>query len=369
MAQFSFLKAEVLALFLETLLSGVLTILYAISVWILIYRRPRLKRSRSRFDWWMFAVVTSMYALVIAHLIVDLLHVMSAFVDHGNDPDVPPSFYEHQGTVLSYIASPAFFALLTLECDLFMTYRVYVVWRRKALSLVIPLSLITGHLIAAGVTAAGLFAGPMNVSDGLLSPVVYKPMIAYISLTLLTNFTTTLLLLGPIMWHDREMRRTLGGYNSNATSQAHWQVMKTVIQSEALYLSVVFINLVLYIVRSNGVQITFAVLPPLEGISFTMIISRIGLSDALDELNGATHLSDVSTLRVADPPPSPAAYHGGMVSIPITMHISRTVDSESRRDEGDAEVDSKASREELTKVVVIDDGSGGDVVHLCPIGI
>ncbi|OSD00315.1 hypothetical protein PYCCODRAFT_1353530, partial [Trametes coccinea BRFM310] len=216
------------------------------------------------------------------HLVLDLLHVMSAFVDHGNDPDVPLSFYEHQGTVLSYVASPVFFAPLTLEGDLFMTYRIYVVWRRETLSLVLPLSLIIGHLsqdFSFGMTADKLYTGPVNVSDGLLSPVVYKPMIAYFSLTLLTNITTTLLLLGRIMWHDTEMRRAFGRYN--AASKSHWQVMKTIIQSQVLYSSVVVINLVLYIVRSNGVYITFAVLPPLVGISFTMIIARIGLSDAL----------------------------------------------------------------------------------------
>ncbi|KAI9058912.1 hypothetical protein FKP32DRAFT_1191120 [Trametes sanguinea] len=372
MLQFSFVKAEILGLFLETLLSGAHSVLYAISVWILMYRwrLRRPGRSRTRFNWWMFVVITTMYMLAIAHLVLDLLHIMTAFVEYGHDPGSSLSYYEHQGTIPTFIASPVFFVLLALEGDFLMTYRIYTVWGREIPSLALSMLLIAGHLISASLVAHELYKSPIDASDGLLSPAVYGPMIAYFAMTLLANVLTTLLLLGRISWHDRKLRRAFEGYTS--ASQAHWQLMKTIMQSEALYSSGVVINLVLYIVRSNGVYVTFATLPPLVGISFTMIIARIGLNDTLDNSNGALHSSDVSTLRVAYPPHMPCqslsaseapASPGNMapIPIPISVHISRTVESELIRDDGTV-----ASFERHDKRAVNGRWPTREVIHLRP---
>ncbi|KAI9058913.1 hypothetical protein FKP32DRAFT_1191096 [Trametes sanguinea] len=359
MAQFSFLRAEILVLFVESLLSGVHSILYTISVWILLYRRRRGRRSRSSFNWWMFVVVTTMYILAIAHLIVDMLHIMTAFVDHWSDPGGPLAYYGHEGVVPSYLAAPVFFALLTLEGDCFMAYRIFIVWRRELKSLVLPLLLIAGDVVAAAITGFELCKNPESDPNGLLAPSIYGPLIAYFVMTLVTNIVLSLLLLGRLMWHDREMRRAFGAHD--AASRAHWQVMKTIIQSEAIYSIGVIVNLVLYIVRSNAVFITFAALPALVGISFTMIIARIGLSDALDDSSGASHSSELSTLRAADPSREPgqsvsasdALACTGDVPVPnlIKVSLSRAGDLES-----------KASREELDKV---SGELGGEAMQLC----
>ncbi|KAI0328954.1 hypothetical protein GY45DRAFT_1325657 [Cubamyces sp. BRFM 1775] len=353
MAQFSLLRAEVLVLFIESLLFGAHCILYSISVWILIYRR---RRWPSSLNLWMFGIVTLMCALACVHLGLDVAHFMVAFVDHGSGPGGPLAYYEHQGNVPSYVISPVLFALLTLVGDAFMTYRIFVVWRRKVISLALPLLLIVGDLVAAGFTGHELYKSPGSIPSGLLAPAVYRPMIAYFVMTLLTNIGTTFLLLARILWYDREMRSVF--QSQDRSSSVHWQVMKTIMQSEAIYSLAVVVNLILYAIGSNAVYITFAALPPLVGISFTMIIARIGLSEVLDDSrNGSAQSGDLSTLR-ATRARARASIGTECGPAPIGVYVSTNI--EWRNGDADGSMDDGLQK-------TSDTVPEGGIIHLRPL--
>ena len=57
-------KAELVAMFLESLLFGAFAVLYFISIWILMYREHR--HGRSKLNKWMLATATTMFVLAIA---------------------------------------------------------------------------------------------------------------------------------------------------------------------------------------------------------------------------------------------------------------------------------------------------------------
>ncbi|KAI9058908.1 hypothetical protein FKP32DRAFT_1761336 [Trametes sanguinea] len=306
----------------------------------------------------MFGVVTVMCLLASVYLGIDVAHFLAAFVDNSGVPGGPLAYYQFHRDQAAYVTSPVIFALLPLIGDCFMTYRIFVVWNRELLSLVIPILFITAGLVAAGCAGRELYNIPSDVATGLLSPSAYAPMIAYFTLMLSTNIVTTresvvplptspsglstpfdrlwlhapyklraaVLLLGRMLWHNRRMHRLFKA--EDVYKSAHWQVMKTVLQSEALYSVAVVANLVLYALRSNAVYITFAALPPLVGISFTMIIARIGLSEVLDESTNNTGQAEaLSSLRfdrqVVSGTSTLAADAG-----PIRILISQTVDGE-----------------------------------------
>ncbi|KAH9895814.1 hypothetical protein C8Q73DRAFT_789620 [Cubamyces lactineus] len=297
MAQIPLLKAALLAIFIEAILFGIHTILYFISVWVLLYRR---RRWSARLNLWMFTVATAMWALACVYLGLDIPHVTETFVDHSSDPGGPLAYYEHEAKVPYYMVSPVLFEALTLLGDCFMTYRVYVVWKCKLASLVLPILLIIGGVVAAGVTGYAIYTSPQSVPSSFMTPAVSRPMVAYFVMTLATNIITTFLLLARIMYYDREARRTF--QSQDRSNSVHWRVMKTIIQCEAIYSLGILLLLVLFVVGSNAVFIMWSALPPLVGISFTMIIARIGLSEVLDDgKNRRASSSDLSTLRAQVP--------------------------------------------------------------------
>ncbi|KAL1943750.1 hypothetical protein VTO73DRAFT_4195 [Trametes versicolor] len=63
--------------------------------------------------------------------------------------------------------------------------------------------------------------------------------------------------------------------------------MKSIIQSQAVYTIGVIFNLVTFLAKSSLVFVTNAILSPLIGISFTLIITRIGLSEVLGNTSHA----------------------------------------------------------------------------------
>ena len=84
-------------------------------------------------------------------------------VDHSNEPGGPLAYYEDGAKVPYHMVSPVLFGVLTLLGDCFMvnnynlseyhlfmlfpqTYRIYVVWRCKLASLMLPVLFIVGGL-------------------------------------------------------------------------------------------------------------------------------------------------------------------------------------------------------------------------------
>lgn len=104
--------------------------------------------------------------------------------------------------------------------------------------------------------------------------------------------------------------------------------MKTIVQSQSVYSIGVVFNLAAYAARSNLVLITNAILPQLivrtrpcprrrptlihgdiQGISFTLIITRIGLSEVLNVASD-NRQTDATTIEFSDrgrTPPPPVA--------------------------------------------------------------
>lgn len=146
------------------------------------------------------------------------------------------------------------------------------------------------------------------------------------------------LLIGRLWWSDNRVKRYRSG---EASTSVPWQVMKTIIQSQFAYSVVVVLNVAAYAVRSNLAILTTAILPSLlvrpirdrslrrlvlvlrgdfgQGISFTLIITRIGISEMVGE-GSQTYPTQSSEL----------GEHGRTAVSPIAVNvfIARTDDSQ-----------------------------------------
>ncbi|EIW52804.1 uncharacterized protein TRAVEDRAFT_53243 [Trametes versicolor FP-101664 SS1] len=303
-----------LVLFLESLFFGAFCILYLFSLWVLVCRQRRQPHSASSLS--MIAIVTIMFILTGLLLALDVGYPMKAFVEHSGTPNGPINYLNQQANDSSLnMLHPVLFAIMTFLGDAFMTYRIYVVWNQQLISLVVPILLLVGDIVAGAFSAEALIHGPKTYYT-ISAPNASAKLIAYFSMTLLTNVVTTLLILGRLWLNDNSVKQYR---TAEASTSVHWQVMKTIVQSQSAYSLGVIFNVVAFATHSNLAILTSAMLPTLLGISFTLIITRIGFSEMLG--NGSDgSLTETHTMHFNE--------RGRSLSpISVDVFISRTDNS------------------------------------------
>ncbi|KAL1943760.1 hypothetical protein VTO73DRAFT_4205 [Trametes versicolor] len=316
----SLLWFELLAVLVEVLLFGAFCILYPAAIWILVHRKHRGRYSRSPVLW-LSAIVTTMFLCAGADLTIDIRMLLLAFVDHSTTPGGPTAYFNNPGNNPALYVSAVIFAFLTLLGDGFMAYRVFVVWGGRPISLILPGLFLIGDIVTTAVFGRALLqGGQTTASDVIYIPGARAALIAYFLMTLLTNFGTTFLLLGRLYWHDRRTRRTL---SQDVYDTVPWRVMKTIAQSQAVYSIGVIINLVTYLANSDLVLVTNSILPPLIGISFTLIITRIGLSEVV---GNTSHAESVVSRPMEFNIPGHALSHDSTVNVFISRSDDRSED-------------------------------------------
>ncbi|OBZ74481.1 hypothetical protein A0H81_05134 [Grifola frondosa] len=214
-------RAELVALFLESLVFGAFCVLYGISTWILMYRTD--SRNRTTLNKMLFATSTLMFALCIAHLGLDSV----------------------------------IFITQTLVGDSFVTYRLFIVWNRTLWIIVIPILLLT----SAGISGYGACYEFTTVTDPeLIFQSALRPWITtFFCISLCTNVLATTLIAAKIMWSNHK--------------------------SAAIYSVTLASLLGTYIANSNAQYICLDALQPLIGVVFTLIIIRVGLGYSLADSN------------------------------------------------------------------------------------
>ncbi|KAI0758643.1 hypothetical protein BD413DRAFT_599154 [Trametes elegans] len=122
------------------------------------------------------------------------------------------------------------------------------------------------------------------------------------------------LLVGRLLWYDKEIWR----YRIKGRRSLSRRVARTIVQSEALHSIMVVMNLAAYAARSNLVVVTANALPPLIGISFTLIITHFGLY----ELTERARDQHVPTLYVDVEMPPPVLHISAWTDGPSSVCLS-----------------------------------------------
>ncbi|CDO75917.1 hypothetical protein BN946_scf184873.g6 [Trametes cinnabarina] len=371
MPQLSLPKIKAISVFTQSVLCGVHSILYF------------LAGRQEAADPPLAAVSTASLDVSHSHCAVAprVCDVAAFLADFGNGGDLAEAGetlddYEINKHDPTQVLSPVIVVLTTLIGDCFMNmltlskmYRIFVVWDRKLISLVIPIIFGAAEVVAAALVGRALCNLPSGLGDGYLWPSVYAPMIAYFTTMLATNISTTLLLLGCIAWHEKKMRHAFKA--EYVYKSPHWRVMKTIIQSEALYSAALVISLVLYALRLHASHIAFSMLPPLvvrlvlciiakedssdmvpgrpgssQGITYTLVIASIGLSDVLEESLGDSARTERSNSSHYRPGHSAAgASLSPAGAIPLEIFVSPAVGGEG----GDSMVELNALRTKMAE--------------------
>ncbi|KAL7278439.1 hypothetical protein ACG7TL_007436 [Trametes sanguinea] len=316
---FPLARAELIALFMESMLFGAFTVLYAIAIWILLYREKI--RGRSRLNRMLFGTSTAMWVLSVAHLAIDMVRAVEGFVVWGQKPNGTNDFYAIISSPTE-VAKNAIYVSMTLVADSFFTYRLFVVWNRNWLVLIVPVTFLVSTAVAG--YGACVEIGLAKQDNAIFADNLQPWIRSFFALSLTTNLLATICIAGRIMWSNRHVRNYRA---SGAAAGSHWEVIETMIQSAAIYSAALASLLGTYLAGSNAQYICLDVLQPLIGIVFTLIIIRVGLGYTMnDSVSGSGHVSNragtiqLQTIGGHSYPPQPVA---------INVSVSRTHDRAS----------------------------------------
>ncbi|ESK85569.1 hypothetical protein Moror_10019 [Moniliophthora roreri MCA 2997] len=261
-------KSMLVALWTQTMLYGMNTVLFIMCVYVLTHDRGKGKGAPINKPLLITAIV--LYTLCAAHAINDLGRAIAAFISYENNPGGATAYYV-QLWVWSSVLRQAIYVTNNAVADALLVYRLYVVWNFNV-------KIITGPVIVLlTTTVCGYRAvwGFSNIKQGedTYAADIYTWGIALFALSLLLNLVVTSAIAGRMWWCGNRMAATLGQKHGRKYSQA----MVIIVESGAIYSVCVFIVLITYATKTNGVYIAYDALAQIMGMNPILIIVRVGL--------------------------------------------------------------------------------------------
>ncbi|KAH7906403.1 hypothetical protein BJ138DRAFT_1117604 [Hygrophoropsis aurantiaca] len=245
-------KANLLALFLETFLYGIFFTLFCITVVILRRKGDTHRRA-------LIPVASALLAIATAHLIVDFVRALQAFIDH--DAGSALAYYANLAQPLEVVKT-VLYVMQTFVGDSVIIWRCYVV-NHRSLYFLIPAVLVLLMNAVAGAVVC------WSLSQATPGSSVFKLASSWITtffvLTMCINVTCT----ASIAWRIYYTRRFMGGINTLLP------VLIVTVESGGLYACGVLALLITYLSGSNGQYPALDELTPLVGIVFSLIILQI----------------------------------------------------------------------------------------------
>ncbi|KIJ62326.1 hypothetical protein HYDPIDRAFT_94799 [Hydnomerulius pinastri MD-312] len=258
--------AALVSTILETLLFGFSLVLYGWTMWVLVY-----KRSRLRINYKMVTIACLLFVLSTAHLAIDLHRQVKAFIFvRDSFPGGPVAFFSDFSR-WSFVSKNAIYTLQTLLGDGVVIYRCHAVWRTWKV-LLVPV------LLWCGVAASGIgslaTSGLAYTGSSVLDAIVGKWITLFYGLTIITNLLSTGLLAYKLWTTDR---RTA----SIRTSRSHLRpILRVVLDAGMIYSVTLLAAFSCYLAESNGEFVVLDMISPIISITFYMAIIRIGMVQA-----------------------------------------------------------------------------------------
>ncbi|TFY82862.1 hypothetical protein EWM64_g1144 [Hericium alpestre] len=224
-------KAELLAIFLETLVYGMFLSLYIMLLLVLLRLGPAGRAKRRT----MLPVGTILFVLATAHLVIDFVRILDGFVYEPGGPMVYFSNIAHP----LFTAKTVLYVTQTLIGDGVMIWRCYMVYNKKLWVIAVP-----GIVLLVNACAGYLVC--YELSHATHGTTVFQTAASWIatffSLTMAINVSCTAVI-------------ALRIYMSGSLSGSIHSLMPAliaIVESGALYSSGVMGLLIAYCRNSNG---------------------------------------------------------------------------------------------------------------------
>ncbi|KAF9450590.1 hypothetical protein P691DRAFT_725649, partial [Macrolepiota fuliginosa MF-IS2] len=219
MSQIPLDKAELLALFLETIIYGVFLTCFVLLVAI-SFSNKDIRVANRRF---ILPVAALMMVLATAHLVIDFIRILQAFVTggNGNIPD-PIKYYGVLANPLQIAKTPVY-AIQTILGDSVIVWRCYVMYNKK-LSVLIPAGLIVLVNLAIGIVVSWSMSTAVPGEDIFQTGTEW--ITVFFVLTMGLNLCCTGAIVAKIQWTK---------HRSATSSRTLFPVVAVIIESGAIY--------------------------------------------------------------------------------------------------------------------------------------
>ncbi|KIJ64921.1 hypothetical protein HYDPIDRAFT_28269 [Hydnomerulius pinastri MD-312] len=255
-------KAELTGVFLESLSYG---------VYLMVFNQCMvvLRKRHSRPSDYLVGTAVSLFILVTAHLVIDIVRNMEAFTSNMSTANYPTSYYGQFDTWKNIVKS-ALYVAVTLISDAFILYRSFIVWGRSYLIATIPFLLFLAD-IAIGVfwvyTLSLILPGENVFADALSVRVK-----TFYSITLAMNVMCTSLIAFKIWRIQRAVAPFTKGNEYDLS-----RLVAIIVESGSVYSALLVVMIATYTSNSPAMFIFLNTMSPIIGIVFSSVIVRVGL--------------------------------------------------------------------------------------------
>ncbi|KAG2035259.1 hypothetical protein BDR03DRAFT_1012766 [Suillus americanus] len=247
-------EAELVSLFLETLFYGVFFTLYWLTLVVLL---KKCGIQRNLF----IPVATLLLCIATAHLIIDLVRALGAFIFSGRTIGAD-AYYSNLASPLE-LAKTALYITQPTVADTVLVWRCYVLNNRSLLvgipgCIVLLTNGTIGYYVVWCLSRAGAGSTVYTIAPGFIT--------TFYALTMLISVICTSL----ISWRIYHSRRSISG-----DPVPLLPILIVVIESGALYATSVLALLLAFLMGSNGQYPAMDIAPPIVGIVFCLIILQV----------------------------------------------------------------------------------------------
>jgi hypothetical protein len=176
-------------------------------------------------------------------------------------------YYFNVTSMLS-VMKTSVYLIETLASDLFILYRCYVVWNSNLFVIILPILLYLADA-GTGIAAVWTLSQLTTRQSPEFSLEQERITNSFFSCTLAVNTVCTGLIAFRIWRTQRQTRDAKMGANLS-------HVSIIVIESGAIYLTLLACNVAAFVLKSNMFNIFLDMTSPTIGIVFTLIIVRVG---------------------------------------------------------------------------------------------
>jgi len=253
-------------------------------------------------NWWHVLASFGIFLFATAHMVIVFSRGIQAFTIFRDNPGPVAYFYNLKlGLEVSQASTQV---AVTFLGDCMVIWRVWIVYSRNYLAVIVPLLCLLGTTTAgiASVVVIGQASSPDSTPTFYVSKLeTWLP--AFFSMTFGTSILSTILIAIRLSLAQRHAEE----YSTRRTISQFMSVQRILIESASLYSGNMLIYLATYLGKTNYSIIFGDMVSPLIGIAFSLITIRV--KDALDDDNNTTTKgpSYLSTVRFAIATKQPTA--------------------------------------------------------------
>ncbi|KAH8100947.1 hypothetical protein BXZ70DRAFT_1007877 [Cristinia sonorae] len=261
----SYAKSCLIGALMECIAYGIYFTYFTHSLRIL-----RRKLVSGRLSIWLSATTIVLFVLITMRLVLDNKAAVEAFTNDPLTPDSATMYYtSYRGAMFrtgTYIA-------LTIVADIFIVYRVFVVWAHSYVMALVPALLAIADIVSGALVLRAI--DNLDMGQDPNGDSLSTPIIIFYSFTLGLNVLSTILIAYRIHLAQRQ------AHAANVAPSGTLKLTMTIVVESALIYSAFLVAMLVPTATGSNVQFCLlSVMPGVVGTTFSLIIVRAGSGQA-----------------------------------------------------------------------------------------